>query len=81
MFSKQFWLAALDRAARSAAQAALVILGADTVNVLTVDWPQVAGLSAGMAVASLLTSVATSGAGGTPGPGLMETLKEKDCDG
>ena len=50
--------AALIRAARTAAQAALAALGTNAVNVLDADWQQVAALSAGAAVVSLLTSVA-----------------------
>lgn len=50
--------AALIRAGRTAAQAALAALGTNAVNVLDADWQQVAALSAGAAVVSLLTSIA-----------------------
>ncbi len=50
--------AALGRAARSAAQAALLVIGADAVDLFTVDLQAVLGAAGGMALVSLLTSVA-----------------------
>lgn len=54
--------AAIARAARSAAQAAILTIGADAaiggqVSIWGVDWSLVAGFSGGMAVMSLLTSL------------------------
>lgn len=46
------------RAVRSAAQAALVVLGGDMVDAWSADWERVAGASVGMAVVSVLTSIA-----------------------
>ncbi|MCU1356376.1 MAG: putative lactococcus lactis phage r1t holin [Acidimicrobiales bacterium] len=50
--------AALTRAGRTAAQAALAALGTGAFNIIDADWQAVAGLSAGAAAVSLLTSVA-----------------------
>lgn len=50
--------AALARAARSAAQAALLVLGAGAVDLFTINWQAVSGAAGGMAVVSLLTSIA-----------------------
>lgn len=56
----QGWiLDAIERAAKTAAQSALLVIGADQFNVVAVDWPQVLGFAAGGAVLSLLTSVAS----------------------
>lgn len=58
MHTARFWTVTLDRAIRTAAQTAVALLGAGQVDVLTVDWGQVASLSAGAALLSVLTSVA-----------------------
>jgi hypothetical protein len=54
--------AALVRAARTAAQAALGVLGSGAISIIEVDWQTVASISGGAALVSLLTSVA----GGLP---------------
>lgn len=46
------------RAVKTAAQAVLVLTGTDAVNILTLDWVQIAGVAAGMAFTSLLMSLA-----------------------
>lgn len=49
----------VDRAIRSAAQGALLALGADKVlDAVAADWSTVASFSAGAAILSLLTSIA-----------------------
>ena len=58
MFRPSFWAVTVDRAIRTAAQTAVVLLGAGQVDVLTVDWQAVGSLSAGAAVLSVLTSLA-----------------------
>jgi hypothetical protein len=45
------------RALRTAAQAILTLTGADMINILTLDWAQIAGVAAGMAFISLLMSI------------------------
>lgn len=50
-------IAAGIRALRTAAQAVLTLTGADMVNILTLDWTQIAGVAAGMAFISLLMSI------------------------
>ena len=53
------WIhAAGVRAVKTAAQALLVLTGSDMVNILTLDWSQIAGVAVGMAFVSLLTSLA-----------------------
>lgn len=58
-----FWLSATERAVKTAAQSALLVLGAEQVDVLVVDWVEVVGFAVGGAVLSLLTSIASGGVG------------------
>jgi len=68
MFSKPFWMAALERAIRTFAQTAAALIAVDVaVSVIDIDWPYVAGVSATAAILSLLTSM-TADRVGTPGP-------------
>lgn len=70
ILTRAFWTAAFERAIKTAAQAALLVLGADQVNVIAVDWQAVAGFAAGGLVLSLLTSLASANFGSAPGPSL-----------
>lgn len=66
-----FWKAAAERAIKTAAQSALLAIGADTVNAITVDWLEVGGFGLGGAVLSLLTSIG-SDALTSGGPSLTD---------
>lgn len=55
---KKWGIAAGVRAAKTAAQTGVVLIGADIVNIATLDWPYILGCMAAAAVLSLLTSVA-----------------------
>jgi hypothetical protein len=70
MMSTRFWRETAERAAKTAAQAALLVLGADQLNALSADWAQVVGFAAGGAVLSVLTSIASSRVG-DPTPSLV----------
>lgn len=74
MWSKAFWLAALERAIKTAAQSAILALGAGAVDVLSVPWQSVGALAAGGAVLSLLTTLATGAVTGQASAG-PERLK------
>lgn len=81
MFTKSFWRDASERGAKTAAQAAILAIGADTVNALAVGWVDVAGFAAGGLVLSLLTSVASAGAGSKGTASLVpEIVSEPDPD-
>lgn len=54
---KQFWLDSSWRGFRTFCQTLAAMLGGQTVNVLTVDWQGMLGVSAGAALVSLLMSV------------------------
>ena len=55
---KNWAIAALVRAIKSAAQAGVMLIGADTVSIVSIDWPLILGGMATMAVLSILTSLA-----------------------
>lgn len=59
MFSLQFWSYSGERAIKTFAQAALAYVGTGTIGVLTIDWVGLFSVSAGAALLSILTSVAT----------------------
>lgn len=64
MFTTAFWLGALDRAIKSAATMALMLLlGNGPFNVLHTDWQSILGLTGGAVVASVLTSLASTTVG------------------
>ena len=75
------WIkAALVRAAKTAAQATVTLIGADMVSIVSLDWAQILGACATMAVVSLLTSVA-----GIPevddGASVLKIDQPKEDDG
>ena len=73
MFKRAFWQAALERAGKTAAQSALLVIGADQINALHANWADVGGFALGGFVLSLLTSVASSRVGGV-GPSLANEV-------
>lgn len=60
-----FWSDTVERAIRTAAQAALGVVGAGTIGLVDVAWPLVGSVAGLAAVVSLLTSLA-GGAVGDP---------------
>lgn len=50
-----------DRAVKTAAQSAVLVLGADQINALDADWRLVGGMAAGGAILSVLTNLAERG--------------------
>jgi hypothetical protein len=67
MFSKAFWRATAERAISTGAQSALLIIGADQVNVIDgVDWLTVGGFAAGGAALTVLKALAFGSRDGNP---------------
>jgi hypothetical protein len=66
LFTRNFWLDAAERAIKTAAQSALLVLGQDVLgfDVFSADWLNLAGFAAGGAMLSVLTSIASAGAPG-----------------
>ncbi|MFD8970556.1 holin [Streptomyces sp. NPDC059568] len=75
MFTKAFWKSTSERAVRTAAQTLVATLGLDTVGVIHAGWGDGLSLSAGAALLAVLTGIATSG--GTEGPGITETVRDR----
>lgn len=72
MFTTKFWKAAAERAAKTGAQALLILWGGDAVfNAWSADWPTAAGVAAGAAVLSVLTSMVSVSAGEPDSPSLV----------
>ena len=61
---RRYYTDMVDRAVRTAAQAAIAVLGADVVDVLNTDWVGVVSVAAGGAVLSILTTVTQRGISG-----------------
>lgn len=59
LFSRVFWERAIELAVRSAAHGAILSLGADFADALTISWSTFFGFAAGAALLSLLTSLAS----------------------
>ncbi|MEU8279797.1 holin [Microbispora bryophytorum] len=64
-----------ERAVRTAAQAALGVVGAGTMGVLDVDWPIVGSVAGLAAVVSVLTSIAAGRAGDPTTAGFTTTSR------
>lgn len=69
IFTKAFWQATAERAAKSAAQGAVLAIGADQINILTLHLETVGGFAAGAALLSVLTSIISGGVTGQPSLG------------
>ena len=72
MFSKQFWIAATERAAKTFAQTFLALAGAQVFNVITADWAGLLGISAGAAVLSYMMSLVSAEIGDKGTPSLVK---------
>ncbi len=68
---------AAERAIKSGAQAALLFLGADKLNLLNVDWETAAGLSGGAVLLSVLTSLASVKLGSSGTASLTDAVEPK----
>jgi len=71
MTTGAFWAAASERAVKTAAQAAVALIGTGAVGITSLDWVQIASIAATAAVVSILTSLASDRLGSQPGPSLV----------
>jgi len=61
MFTRKFWIKATERALKAAAQAALLVIGAEQINAIRgVDWENVLGFALGGLILSYLTSIVSA---------------------
>ena len=72
LIGKKFWAAALERAVRTFAQVLLTLIGVDLVDITHLDWPRMLGVSATVAVVSLLTSIVNAISMQEPNAGIFE---------
>lgn len=63
MWTRAFWVDAAERATKSAAQALILLWGADALDLRAVDWAEAAGVGSGAALLSVVMSVASSRVG------------------
>lgn len=71
MWTWTFWKQAIERAIKTAAQVAAAILGVAGMGILDVDWKATGSIVALAVVASLVTSLATSGFGAADSPSAV----------
>jgi hypothetical protein len=75
MFTRAFLRDLLERALSTAAQSALLVLGADQIDAIAADWGTVAGFALGGAVLSVLKGVAAARAVGDNSASLDPELR------
>lgn len=80
MWTKAFWRATTERALKTAAQSAILVVGADQVDVIGLDFATLGGFAAGGALLSVLTSVASVSISGGPSMTDAEHLYEPRHD-
>ena len=56
--SKTWMRAASVRAVKTFCQGLITLIGSDMINIVDLDWPKMLGISATMALISILTSIA-----------------------
>lgn len=78
MWSKAFWIAALERAIRTLCQAAVAAIVAAGTGLVDTDWAGIGSVAGMAAVVSLLMSVGSDIATGGGGPGLTEDIGKPD---
>ncbi|MDQ8047094.1 MAG: holin [Patulibacter sp.] len=60
---RNFWKQALERAAKSVAQALVIVFGAASFSPWTADWKAASGIAGAAFLLSLVSSIATAGVG------------------
>jgi hypothetical protein len=60
IWTTRFWKAVAERAIKTAAQVLVVFLGADLLDVFSVNWERALGIGLGALLVSVLTSLASS---------------------
>ncbi len=70
MNKAKWWKAAGIRALKTFCQGLIALIGSNMINIVAIDWPEVLGIAATMALASILTSIVA---------GLPEVEDEEDA--
>lgn len=71
MFTRRFWRAAIERAVKTAAQADLLLIGANQAQWLAIDWGKVGATTLGGLVLSVLTSITSEPFGPADDPSAV----------
>lgn len=71
MFTKDFWVASLERAIKTFAQVLSSVLAADGFNLISADWVGILSVVGSAVLFSFLTSVASAKTGPEPSPALF----------
>lgn len=74
MFTKSFVLSALERAAKTVAQALIAVVAGTSFDWFSADWKSIAGVAATAGLLSILTSIASDGIGPKGTPSLVDDL-------
>lgn len=77
IFTKSFWMKSSERAIKTFAQFFVTLSAAEAINVFTLDWPSVLGLSLGGALLSYATSIVSAGITKKDSPDLAESPVEE----
>lgn len=72
MMTKSFWKPATERALKSGAHAALLVIGAEMANAMEFDWMNLLGFMVGGIIISYLTSIAFGAKDGNPSATNLE---------
>ena len=73
MFTKQFWKQAVERAVKTFAQTALALIAVDGVGITDLSWGHTLDVAGLATLASVLTSIVTSGIGEKDSPSAVKT--------
>jgi hypothetical protein len=73
MFTKNFWKQTLERLIKTFAQAILALITGNGLGIVDVNWGRVLSVAGLAALASLLTSIASSGIGQKNDPSAVKT--------
>lgn len=71
MWAARFWKDAAERAAKSAAQALVIYLGAGVFSIWGTDWKAAGGIAGSAALLSVLTSLLSSKVGDSTSASLV----------
>ena len=77
MFTKVFWIDALERGLATAAQSALLALGGQELNIVDGDWLVVAGFAAGGFVLAIIKAIAATRTGDSRSASLVGSRIEE----
>lgn len=90
MFTRDFWIASVERALKTFAQVLVAILGADGFDLIQADWVGTLSTVGSAVLLSFLTSIASSKTDPAPSPALFgkehipaaeESLEESGPEG